>query len=222
MLLRDEPHPDLLVEPSPKLRDWTPELENYMWRYLGWHPIQRTLIRVCLGVDPGPEGEEVLRSLQQEDRYFSDPDPTVFILCMGRRSGKTTILQGIADTLAHIYRASDGDSRFAIDHYQLRGVGPRTSYSTFRNHNIIVDERLEIPDLWSSISSGDGRRYIVAHTPRPSVEPFTALPRTVRRAVFSISTSQIFPGRSFHPGVDPTEFVVPRVDEILRRLAGGV
>jgi hypothetical protein len=103
MLLRDEPHPDSLATFADHLR-WAPAtfpagfLDHFHHATAQLSPVQRLAVKLIMRMRISDDEIRFLADLHSQGKYRSDPNPVAYFLCMGRRSGKTTISQ-VLDSL---------------------------------------------------------------------------------------------------------------------------
>jgi len=112
--MHDEPHPDAVfpryyrdvdlqvpAASEPTLQ-WNVQPIEHAARLITFDQltaVQALLVKLATGLLIEEAEIAYLRDLHQAGRFYSDPHPEVFLFCIGRRGGKTTIASRIASIL---------------------------------------------------------------------------------------------------------------------------
>jgi len=211
LLLRDEPHPDTYHEfprrtlwPQQPKRPWDSDLYSWVNSELAaFHPPQRLLVKLALRAPLTDADVEYLATLHSEGRYISDPQPSTFLFCLGRQSGKTTL----AELLQRVFVRLGESSTCHSYPSRIRGL-PLVSATG----HLILDEMLTHNWKLGVTTRRQGSVFVGFFSVLPGHLPLV-LPSNVPTMIVSLDTTQLRPDFPPHRD-DYREFVAPKVSDI--------
>jgi len=212
LLWTDEIHPDCVVI-APPIPAALPVPSAFTITTRSSTPIQRLLMKLCMGLELEPVERAYLDRLQASDRYRSDPDPEVILLCLGRRSGKTDMLTRMGELML-----SDGSvaaySAYPYTRDMLRRAGIDAHAWSSRTMDVgradvVLFDEVGAMANWSDHLRGDSGQKVCmySYTGTP-----IHVPASVRLMAISLDTESVRPGIGVS---DSEEFYPPALSDVL-------
>jgi hypothetical protein len=115
-ILNHEIHPDVIKHKKNQIKNlesllhYTPKLypaiiDQAIEDFAIGSELQKLLIKIAIKYPLDLDDITYLSKLKGQDRYRSDPNPKLYLFCLGRRGGKTTMVTQIARILSTVERA---------------------------------------------------------------------------------------------------------------------